>query len=439
MNAQTKPLSIEWVAIERLKSNTRNARRHSAKQISQIAASIREFGFRVPIIIDEECTILAGHGRWEAARECKLQKLPVIRTSDLTEEQRRAFAIADNRLNELSEWDDTLLTDELSFLFEGGFELEITGFTTADLDFSGSAERQPSEPQSDDVTLPEPTDRAITRLGDRWQIGPHRLLCGNALDVIAWEQLLGDKRADILFGDLPYNVPIQGHVSGNGRHHHREFAYASGEMTAPEFTAFLRTIFRHCTRFTKNGSIHYHCMDWRHMREILDAADGVYDQFKQLIIWKKTNAGQGAFYRSQHELVFVFKAGKARHINNFGLGEKRYRTNVVEYCGSNGFRRGRDADLEAHSTVKPTALIADFLLDCSSRGQLVVDPTVGSGSTLIAAHRTGRRGYAIEIDPLYVDTALRRLSAASNLSPVLAGDGRSFDEIAAERTSSAKD
>jgi DNA modification methylase len=175
-------------------------------------------------------------------------------------------------------------------------------------------------------------------------------------------------------------------------------------------------------------------MDWRHAREILDAADGVYDEFKQLVVWVKTNGAMGTFYRSRHELVFVFKAGKGKHTNNFGLGETgRYRTNVVEYAGANTFRKGRAEDLAAHSTVKPTAMVADFLLDCSNRGDLVVDPFIGSGTTLLAAHRTKRRGAGIELDPLYVDTALKRLAAASGLTPVLAGDGRTFDEIAAER------
>lgn len=210
----------------------------------------------------------------------------------------------------------------------------------------------------------------------------------------------------------------------------------AGEMSKPEFTTFLRSLFRMCVRFSVPGSIHYHCMDWRHCRELLDASDGVYTEHKQLIVWMKDNGGQGAFYRSQHELVFVFKSGKGKHVNNFGLGETgRYRTNVVEYAGANTFRKGRDADLAAHSTVKPTALVADFLLDCSHRGDLVVDPCLGSGTTLIAAHKTGRRGAGIELDTGYADTAVLRLAAMADLTPILAGDGRSFNEVAAARKS----
>jgi len=431
MNSPILPDRIEIVAIDALRPNPRNARRHSEKQICQIAASIRRFGFRVPLIVDAHGMVLAGHGRLAGAREAGLSEVPVIRNASMSAQERRAFALADNRLAELSDWDRDLLSEELNILFEDGFELEVTGFTTSDLDLALADNSDKDEPE--EVEIPLSDDQAISRSGDIWQIGPHRLICGDACDALVWDGLLGDERASLVFGDLPYNVPIDGHVSGNGRNHHREFAHASGEMTPAEFIAFQRSIFRNCVRYSTNGSIHYQCMDWRHAREILDAADGIYSQFKQLIVWCKTNAGQSAFYRSQHELVFVFKSGHARHINNFGMGGTRYRTNVVTYAGANTFRRGRDRDLEAHPTVKPTALVADFLLDCSNRGDAVVDPTVGSGTTLIAAHRTSRRGFGIELDPLYVDTAVRRLTAASGLPAKLAGDGQSFELVAADR------
>lgn len=421
---------IELLATSSLRPNPRNARTHSDRQLRQIAASIERFGWLVPIVADGDMMIAAGHGRWEAAKLLALDTVPVIRAEFLREADRRAFALAENRIAELSGWDDKLLAEELSALFDSGYNLEITGFTTADLDFSvPEASAKPEE-----VELPAPDAVAVTRLGDLWLIGPHRILCGDSTKAETFEAALGDERADMVFGDLPYNVPIAGFVSGNGVNRHREFVMGAGEMSPAEFTTFQRSIFRNCVRFSRPGSIHFMTMDWRHIRETLDAADGVYDQFKQLVVWDKGVGGQGAFYRSQHELVFVFKAGKAKHVNNFGLGESgRYRTNVVRYAGANAFRKGRKRDLADHSTVKPTALIADFLLDCSNRGDLVLDPCLGSGSTLLAAHRTGRRGVGIELDPLYVDTALRRIADASGLVPVLAGDGRSFDEIAAAR------
>ena len=426
---------VESVPLAQLKPNPRNARTHSDKQISQIAASIERFGFLSPIIVSgDRYNIVAGHGRWRAAKLLKLDLVPVILAEFLTEADRRAFAITDNRIAELSGWDQNLLAEELTILFDDGYELEITGFTTADLDFALPEKEQE---QADEVELPAPGAPVVSSVGDLWQSGPLRLYCGDAREAASWEALLGDERAQLVFADPPYNVPIDGFVSGNGANRHREFVMGAGEMSKPEFTTFLRSLFRMCVRFSVPGSIHYHCMDWRHTRELLDAADGVYTEHKQLIVWKKNNGGQGAFYRSQHELVFVFKSGKAKHVNNFGLGETgRYRTNVVEYAGANTFRKGRDADLAAHSTVKPTALVADFLLDCSHRGDLVVDPCIGSGTTLLAAHRTGRRGAGIELDPGYTDVTLARIAAMTGIDPVLVGDGRTFTEIAAERLAS---
>jgi len=431
MTSQNNP-NIELVETSTLTPNPLNARTHTDKQISQIAASINRFGWLVPIIIDESQMIAAGHGRWLAAKKLNLREVPVIRAKFLRDVDRRAFALAENRIADLSGWDDKLLAEELNILFEDGYEFEITGFSTADLDFSIPEEK--IEDEQEFVELPDSSADVVSRIGDLWLVGPHRVYCGDAREAASWEKLMDEERAVLVFADPPYNVPIDGFVSGNGRNHHREFVAGAGELTPPEFTAFLRLIFRNCVRFSVDGSIHYHCMDWRHTRELLDAADGVYSEHKQMIVWKKDNGGQGAFYRSQHELVFVFKSGKSKHINNFMLGETgRYRTNVVEYAGANSFRKGRDADLAAHSTVKPTALVADFILDCSNRGELIVDPCLGSGTSLIAAHKTGRRGAGIELDPGYVDTSLKRLAAASGLEPVLVSDGRSFDEVAAER------
>lgn len=419
---------IEYVATGTLVPNPRNARTHSAKQIAQIGASIDRFGWLVPIVADEHGLIAAGHGRWEAARKRGLGEVPVIRARFLSDEDRRAFALAENRIAELSGWDEDILGEELKTLFEGGYEIEITGFSIGDLDISVPLASQEEAP------VLEQSGPNVSQVGDLWRIGEHRLICGDARDVNIWEALLGDERASLVFADAPFNLPIDGFVSGNGRNRHRDFVMGAGEMSPPEFTAFLRAVFRNCVRFSASGSIHYQCMDWRHARELLDAADGVYGEFKQLIVWVKDNGGQGAFYRSRHELVFVFKAGKGKHINNFGLGETgRYRTNVVEYAGANTFRKGRNADLAAHSTVKPTALVADFLLDCSNRGDLVVDPFSGSGTTLIAAHRTGRRGAAIELDPGYVDVTLERLRAVTGSEPVLDDDGRGFDAIKTDR------
>lgn len=421
---------IEMVRRKSLKPNPTNARDHSDKQLTQIAASIEKFGFLIPIVIDDDDMIAAGHGRWQAAKKLGLKDVPVIRARFLTDADRRAFALAENRISELSSWNEDLLANELNILFEDGYNLEITGFSTGDLDFSSPSETEKSDPEM--IELPDPSATAVSRLGDLWLIGPHRLYCGNARNPESYERVLMGGVASMVFADPPFNVKIDGHVSGLGKQRHREFAEASGEMTQAEFTAFLRIVFRNCVRFSTNGSIHYQCMDFRHSREILDAADGVYTAFKQLVVWKKQNAGMGSFYRAQHELLFVFKSGTAKHINNFGLGETgRYRTNVWEYAGANSFRKDRAKDLAAHPTVKPTALVVDAILDCSNRSDLILDPFSGSGTTLIAAHKAGRRGAAIEIDPLYCDTGLRRLMEASGLDAVR-DDGRRFVDLEIE-------
>lgn len=428
--------SIELVPIHLLKPNERNPRTHSDKQIQQVASSISRFGFVVPIITDDEYRIVAGHARWRAAQRINLTELPTIKVAFLSEADRKAFALAENRLAELAGWDQELLAEELNWLFDNDYDIDITGFTLADMDFSIGSSEPSAEPEQ--VELPDPTTTAVSQVGDLWLIGPHRLYCGNSLEPASYEFLLGRERADMVFADPPYNVKIDGHVSGLGKIKHREFEFASGEMSQAEFTQFLRSVFRNCVLFSGSGSIHYQCMDHRHVREILDAADGVYSQYKQLVVWKKGNAGMGAFYRSQHELIFVFKSGKGKNTNNFMLGETgRYRTNVWEYAGANTFRKGRDKDLADHPTVKPTALVMDAILDCSNRGDIILDPFSGSGTTLIAAHKTGRRGAAIEIDPLYVDTALTRLKQASGLTPVHA-DGRTFDEVAADRLNNSE-
>lgn len=430
MQQPTTHPRVEMVSLSALAPNPRNARTHNEKQTHLIAASIERFGFVVPIVTDGVGNIVAGHGRYEAARLLGLSEVPTIRKDFVTEADRRAFALADNRIAELSGWNEQLLAEELEFLMDDGYSLDITGFTLADLDLSIGEPIPKDEVES--FELPDPTEVAVSRRGDLWLVGPHRIYCEDSCKAESFETLLGGDRPTMVVADPPYNVPIDGHVSGKGKVHHREFAMASGEMSPAEFTAFLRKVFRLCVLFSISGSIHYHFMDWRHIREILDAADGVYAEFKQLLVWAKRNAGQGSFYRSRQELVFVFKNGTDPHINNFGLGKFRYRTNVLDYAGVNGFCRGRERDLEAHPTVKPTALIADLMLDCSRRGDLILDPFCGSGASLLAAHRTGRRAAAIEIDPVYVDAALARLATFTGFDIVHA-EGGNFDEIAAQR------
>ena len=433
-------LKIEHRPPGALKPYARNARTHSPKQIAEIAASITAFGFNNPVLIDKADGIVAGHGRVEAAKQLGLGTVPTIRLEHLSEAQKRAYIIADNKLAEKAGWDREILAIELQNLLELDldFDVGLTGFSMPEIDvLIGELEVKPQKPDPADA-VPEVTGPAVTRLGDLWQVGPHRLICGDATKRAPYTELLAGEKAQLVFTDPPYNVKIDGHVSGLGATKHREFAMASGEMTEAEFAAFLGEVFENLVNASADGAINYVCMDWRHMHEVLAAARDRYAELKNLCVWAKTNGGMGSLYRSQHELIFVFKVGTAAHVNNVELGKHgRYRTNVWTYAGSNAFSATRDADLAMHPTVKPVALVADAILDCSTRKGIVLDVFAGSGTTLVAAHKTGRRGYGIELDAHYCDVILSRLRNLTKLEPVLAATGQTFAEVAAERTATA--
>jgi DNA modification methylase len=423
-------MNIEHIAVSALRPYPKNARTHSRKQIRQIAKSLERFGFCNPILVDDDNQIIAGHGRWEAARLLGLDKVPVVRLSHLSDDDKRAYIIADNRLSEMAGWDREILAIELQHLIDIGFDVELTGFATPDIDLLmedlGSAHAA-----EDDI--PAPTKGpAVSRQGDLWLLGSHRLLCGDARNVSTYERLMGHEKAEFVITDVPYNLAIP-NVCGLGRIRHENFAMASGEMTSQEFTAFLTTVFGHMARHSDDGSIHQTFIDWRHMREMLDAGSTVYSELKNLVVWNKSNAGMGTFYRSKHELVFVWKNGSAPHINNFELGQHgRHRSNVWDYDGVNS--RSRAAELAMHPTVKPVALVADAIKDCSRRGGLVLDAFSGSGTIFIAAERTGRRARALEIDPAYVDVAIRRWQEFTGKPALLAPLEETFEEIAEQRS-----
>lgn len=421
---------VEQVAIDSIQPCPRNARTHSKKQLHQIAASIREFGFTNPVLIDDKGQILAGHGRVEAAKILGVPTIPVLRIDHLTPEQKRAYMIADNKIALNAGWDLEILAADLKELaaLDLSFDVEITGFETAEIDILVDGRPPQGNDPADQV--PPVQARAVTELGDLWLLGDHKLLCADARDSGAYEKLMGTERARMVFADPPYNVPIDGHVGGLGAIKHREFAMATGEMNDAEFSGFLATCFAQMAAVSADGAIHFICMDWRHMGEVLAAAKGVYSELKNLCVWNKDNGGMGSFYRSKHELVFVYKVGTAPHVNTIELGRTgRYRTNVWDYAGANTLRPGRERDLDMHPTVKPVALVMDAIKDCSRRGDIVLDSFGGSGTTIMAAQKSGRCARAIEIDPLYVDVAIRRWQNYTGQSALRARDGRSFDDI----------
>ena len=419
-----------------LKPRSSNPRTHSKAQLKQIADSIRVFGFTNPVLVDENNGLIAGHGRVEAAIALGLDRVPTVCLAGMTEAQIRAYVIADNRLAEKAGWDSRLLAIELQYLadLDLDFDVTITGFEMPEIDVLISGlDVAPVKPDPADA-LPAMTGPAITRPGDIWRIGAHRLICGDATRPETYTRLLDGNLAQMVFTDPPYNVKIDGHVSGLGEVKHREFAMASGEMTESEFTRFLETVFGHLAGHAVDGALHFVCMDWRHMAEVLAAGRTPYSGLKNLCVWAKTNGGMGSLYRSQHELVFVFKSGAAPHINNVELGKHgRYRTNVWSYAGANSFGPTRDEDLGMHPTVKPVALVMDAILDGSRRQGIVLDAFAGSGTTLVAAHKTGRRGFGIELDPLYCDVILRRMAKVAKLEATLVATGEAYDVVARAR------
>jgi DNA modification methylase len=433
-------LQIEIVAVRDLRPYERNARTHSRRQIRMIARSIEKFGFCNPVLIDDAHRIIAGHGRVEAAKSLGIEAVPTCRLSHLGEADKRAYVLADNKIATLSGWDKELLATELQGLLDIDVDLELTGFEMAEVDLllEETCEAKGPTTGPEDAIPDAPCHGAVTRSGELWLMGDHALLCADARDPAAYERLLEGAKAQFVITDPPYNVAIDGNVCGLGQIRHREFAMASGEMTGAEFTQFLQDIFARLVANTIAGSIHQVFMDWRHMGEMLAAGTKAYSELKNLCIWAKTQAGMGAFYRSQHELVFVWKSGVEPHVNNFELGQHgRNRTNLWSYAGVTSKRSGWLEELAMHPTVKPVALLADALRDCSRRGGLVLDPFCGSGTILIAAERTGRRARGLEIDPVYVDVAVRRWQTFTGKRAVLAGSGETFEAVEDQRAISA--
>lgn len=427
---------LEIVPVAQLTPYKGNARTHTKKQIRQIADSISRFGFNNPVLIDDVGEVIAGHGRVEAAKQLGLSGVPALRLSHLSAAEKRAYVLADNKLAEKAGWDREILAIELEGLNDLDFEVELTGFETAEIDvILEEAREAKGEAPAPEHESPEPLEGpSVSQPGDVWVLGKHRVHCSNALDHGAYERLLDGEKAEFVFTDPPYNVRIDGNVCGNGAVRHREFVMASGEMTQDAFTGFLTKVFQNLVAHSVSGSIHDICMDWRHLAEIMAAGNTAYTELKNLCVWTKTNAGMGSFYRSRHELIFIWKSGTTPHINNFELGQHgRHRTNVWEYPGISSMRAGRLEELAMHPTVKPVALVADAIKDCSRRNSIILDPFVGSGTTVIAAERTGRRARGIEIDPAYVDVAIKRWQAFTGKTAKLSATGQTFAEVAEAR------
>ncbi len=429
---KSRQASVSRVIVSRiadLSSNPRNARTHSPQQIKEIARSIERFGFNSPVLIDRNNQLIAGHGRVEAAKLLGQKTVPALRLDHMTEDDKRAYIIADNKLAEKAGWAPEILALEFQELIELGFDVELTGFELPEINLILDS-RNPTASNVSEESIPdlEPT-RTVTKTGDLWILGDHRLLCGDARREDSFATLLGAGRAQLVFVDPPYNVQINGHVSGKGRIKHREFIQASGEKTSAQFVKFLDDSLGLLAEHSMDGAIHFVCTDWRHLDEMLSAGRRAYRELKNFVVWNKTNGGMGSFYRSQHELILVWKNGRAKHVNNIELGKHgRNRSNVWSYAGANAFGAERLADLAMHPTVKPVALVADAILDCSRRGDLVLDSFGGSGTTLVACEKTGRKARLIEIDAAYCDQTIRRWQTLTGRCAINAA-GIPFNEL----------
>ena len=388
------------------------------------------------MLVSDDGEIIAGHGRVEAAKLLGMKSVPTLALSHLSAAERRAYVLADNKLALNAGWDKEILAIEFQALVDLDFDVELTGFSLAEIDLvlDEAGEADPDGVDAAEDIVPEAMGQPVTRMGDLWLLGRHRLLCGDTRSTADMDRLMKGERADLAFTDPPYNVAIDGNVCGLGSVKHREFAFASGEMSDAQFTRFLTATLGNIGRAMRDGAIAFVCMDWRHMGELLAAGQASFTELKNLVVWNKTNGGMGAFYRSKHELIFVFKQGTAEHTNSFGLGETgRYRTNVWDHAGISSIGAGRSEELAMHPTVKPVALIADAIRDCSRRSEIVLDGFGGSGSTLIAAEKTGRSALLIEYDPLYCDTIVRRWEKYTGKQARLEGNGATFEDVADER------
>jgi DNA modification methylase len=420
---------IQSWPVNRLRASGRNLRVHSPRKLAALKRAVASFKFFAPLVIDPAGNLLAGHARLAVALDLGFREVPVIVVSHLTDAEKRLYELADNRIAELSTWNMPALTLEIVELSlpELGLDLSITGFDTPDTDRI----LNPAAAETDDRddVIPALNEAATSRLGDLWLLGRHRLYCGSALEQASYDALLAGERAQMVISDPPYNVAIAGHVR-NSKTSHREFVQASGEMSEQEFTAFLGRFLKRLKAVTDDGAIIYVFMDHAHSLELQAAAYPIFGKQKNLCVWVKDSAGMGSFYRSQHELIYIFKNGMVPHINNFNLGEKgRYRTNVWNYPGVNTSPERR-ASLGMHPTVKPCSMFVDAILDCSNRGGIILDCFGGSGVTVLAAERTGRIARVIELDPLYADLIIRRWQLATGGTAIHTESGGSYDELA---------
>jgi DNA modification methylase len=434
--------SFEWqsFAIGQIKPYPRHARNHNKRQIEKLKKLIRHFGQVVPIVVDRDGVIIDGHAVWRAMQELGSGEIAAVVVANRTGPEIKALRLALNQIPRDTAWDDERLREELGELVNLSFDLDLTGFDAVEIDHLLEVDVPKLNVAEDGEQIAAPQRPAISAVGDIWTCGRHRVGCGDARDQAFVDKVRGDLRASTCFIDPPYNVPIAGFVSGKGRVQHREFVQGTGELSPDQFTTFLVESLSVLKHSATDAALIYACMDWRHIYELLAAGRQCEIDLLNICVWAKTNAGMGSLYRSQHELICLFKAGTSNHTNNVELGRHgRTRSNLWSYRGLNSFGADRDELLVSHPTVKPVLMIADAIRDVTRRGGTVLDTFMGSGSTVMAAEETGRVGIGIDLDPLYVDVAVRRWQACTRRDALHAETGEFFDDRAKRVTSQAQE
>jgi DNA modification methylase len=426
-------LDLVYVALTDLRMPAREIRKLDLAHVREVANAISAFGFCAPVLVGKDNAVIDGGVRVEAARQLGLGRVPCVRIEHLSETEQRILRLAVNRLGEKGEWNLNELKIEFEELILADAPIEVSGFTLDEIDQVVLDEAVAIE---QGPLAPEAGASAVARLGDTFRLGPHRIVCGSATDASVIRFLMeGCSPARMVLTDEPYNVPIFGHVSGGN---HREFVMASGEMTDAEFLTFNEAWIGAVLPYLCDGGVFGTFIDWRGCSTFNAAAVKLCLKPLNLIVWAKTNAGMGSLYRSQHELLPLFKNGSAPHVNNVELGKRgRWRSNIWTYPGASSLGSDARRGLRDHPTVKPTAMLEDALLDLTERNEIVIDPFLGSGSTLVAAEKTGRICRGVELDPLYIDVIVRRYESATGNAATLVETGESFAALGARRAAEA--
>lgn len=433
-NDHQPELRIVRRAIDSVRPAGARARVTTPEQLERVIKSIRQFGLVTPILIDAEDRIVSGHVVWEAAQKIGSETIECLVVDHLDDAELKALSLALNRIAETGDWNLDTLREVMIEIRSADIDLTTTGFTLQEFDQITLAPSPSSQDEEDCAEVEFKDETPVSRIGDLFQLNDHRLLCGDALEAESYRQVLGGRMAHCTFSDPPYGCKIEGFVSGLGKHKHKDFVMASGEMDDAQFIEFLETYLTHCRTFTSKGAVTFACMDWRQIDKLLAAGAQAGFNRNNIVVWNKGSGGMGSLYRSAHELIAVFCNGKSPATNNVELGRHgRDRSNLWSYPGAN--RRGSSANhaLADHPTPKPIELVEDALLDITRPGDVVLDPFSGSGTTLIAAERCGRITCGIELDPQYVDRTIRRWERMTGHEVIHVESGMTFTELMTER------